>query len=109
MKAFESHRVVCSNAAYIALFPTVRDRSAVRVLARRCFPDHPEILTAAFDRLLREPETASYVLLDLRPRLGNEALRVRHSFRLDAPLVAYQPAVDADEEGAAGAARKRRP
>ena len=97
--------------SYLILFPSVRDRSSVRVLARRCFPDHPEVLTAAFDRLLREPEAASFVVLDLRPRLGNEALRVRHSFRLDEPVVAYQPAdsaADHKEPGSTSSRRKRR-
>lgn len=87
--------MVFRNAAYIVLFPSVRDRSSVGVLARRCFPHRPEILTKAFEHLLRNADKHSYIVLDLRPRLTDEVLRVRHSFRLDAPLVSYLPASEA--------------
>ena len=77
------------------LFPSVRERSSVAVLARRCFPDRPELLIKAFEHLVRNADRFSYVVLDLRPRLTQEVLRVRHSFRLDAPLVSYLRAEDA--------------
>ena len=95
----DSQRFSGRNAAYIVLFPSVRERSSIGVLARRCFPSKPEILTKAYDHLLANPRTTSYIILDLRPRIESELLRVRHSFRLDAPLVGYLPAAEAAKHG----------
>ena len=87
------------------LFPSVRDRASVAILAKRCFPDRPEILTKAFEHLLRNADKHSYVVLDLRPRLTADILRVRHSFRRDAPLVGYLRDSDAPAKALAGSPR----
>lgn len=94
------------NSAYILLFPSVRDRSSVATLARRCFPNNPGLLVKAFEHLLRKADTLSYIILDLRPRLGNEIFRIRHSFHLDAPLVSYLPQSEVNwTDGKAGGRR----
>lgn len=79
------------------LFPSIRDRSSVAILARRCFPSKPQILIKAFDHLLENSTKYNYIILDLRPRLNSEFQRVRHSFCLDAPLISYLPETEAEK------------
>ena len=78
------------NCAYIVLFPSLRDRSSVGVLARRCFADKAGVLIGAFAHLLANPNTISYLILDLRPRLDTEHYRIRQSFCLEDPIVSYR-------------------
>ena len=74
------------------------------ILARRCFPSEPVLLSRAFEHLVANAATLSYVILDLRPRLSETLLRIRHSFRVDEPVVTYLSEAD----GRLNVLRKRR-
>lgn len=81
--------MISRNSAYLLLFPSLRDRSGVAVLARRVFPETPKLLVRAYEHLLANSTRIPYVILDLRPRLESDLYRLRNTFDVSKPLVVF--------------------
>jgi hypothetical protein len=68
-------RSVALNAQYYVLFRNPRDRTQISYLARQMFPNRRQFLVEAFEDATRRPY--GYLLVDLRPGLDDDRLRVR--------------------------------
>ena len=83
----KTQRLLSTNASYMVLMKTVRDKLSISTLARQIFPARGAYFLDAYKKATKQPY--SYLFVDLHPE-SRDKLRVRsHIFPEESPVHLY--------------------